>query len=316
MEIEATILENAKKRLIEIDELQISICKNFVSNEINEEKYNKTISDLNKEQKELMEILSVNNKKATVFFEQPKIEEVLKNSPGFCSFCNNPLQRFDLDEKKHAYCCLRSQCQRSVLNFPNVPRWLREWTTFVCKKNSRYLNANPWGLHEVLKPLYQKISNMIEPIEEFPGLLLNGDVGSGKTFFVFSMIRDLLQKEIFVFESDFYYLSESFFFSEMKNEMDSRVSRSWSVLDRAQRAKVLFYDDLGSAIKTIQGDWAKQVIFEIIDHRYNNRMPIFITTNLDKKVIEDTFGLRTADRLNVLFSFSVRMPSQRKPGKI
>jgi DNA replication protein DnaC len=57
---------------------------------------------------------------------------------------------------------------------------------------------------------------------------------------------------------------------------------------------LLVLDDLGAEKTT---EWVQSVIYEIIDHRYNEYLPLIITTNLKAGELAEKLGSRTADRI-------------------
>lgn len=57
---------------------------------------------------------------------------------------------------------------------------------------------------------------------------------------------------------------------------------------------LVILDDFGSTGVT---DWRKEVLFALIDVRYESKKPTIITTNLKKSEISNLYGQRTADRI-------------------
>ena len=53
-------------------------------------------------------------------------------------------------------------------------------------------------------------------------------------------------------------------------------------------------DDLGQEYAT---DWSRQVLFDIIDTRYETKLPTFITTNINSSEWATYLGGACADRL-------------------
>lgn len=66
----------------------------------------------------------------------------------------------------------------------------------------------------------------------------------------------------------------------------------------------LFIDDLGAEYSSVKvyGEEASPLVALIMEyHKYNK--PLIITTNLDEQGIQDTYGVRIADRLSQLCNF-------------
>jgi DNA replication protein DnaC len=51
---------------------------------------------------------------------------------------------------------------------------------------------------------------------------------------------------------------------------------------------------LGASINT---DWQKEVVLDILDYRYGNELPTIITSNYNSEEIKDIFGARVESRL-------------------
>jgi DNA replication protein DnaC len=63
-------------------------------------------------------------------------------------------------------------------------------------------------------------------------------------------------------------------------------------LDQVQNAPVLILDDLGTENAT---SWAQEKLFQIVNHRYNSRLPTVITTNLSVDRLESRLRMRLTD---------------------
>ena len=87
---------------------------------------------------------------------------------------------------------------------------------------------------------------------------------------------------------------------------DSRVG--YDVLFEAIRAApLLILDDLGSHSST---PWAQEKLFQLINHRYNARLPTVVTTNLALEDIDERLSSRMYDQ-RVSVCFSIQVPAYR-----
>lgn len=105
-----------------------------------------------------------------------------------------------------------------------------------------------------------------------PGLLLWGNVGTGKTHLLVSILRELaiergLQTRFVEFTHLISDIKEGF--SQGRYEAD--------VLAPLTRAKVLGIDELGKGLTT---DWQRSILDEVISRRYNQGLTTYMTTNL------------------------------------
>jgi len=116
-----------------------------------------------------------------------------------------------------------------------------------------------------------------------------GNVGTGKTYFAAAFYNFLIEqkKPVRVY-------SEQFLFNELKVCMNLE---DWGPTYRLQvicEAEYLILDDLGSSKMT---EWQKEMLFYLVDTRYNNELPTLITSNLTKDNLKQTFHERMVSRL-------------------
>lgn len=101
------------------------------------------------------------------------------------------------------------------------------------------------------------------------GLLLWGEVGSGKTFMASCIANALLDQRIPVLMTNF---------ARILNSMTSRINGDWNaVLDGFDRYRLLIIDDLGVERNS---EFALEQVFSVIDTRCQSNRPMIITTNL------------------------------------
>ncbi len=101
------------------------------------------------------------------------------------------------------------------------------------------------------------------------GLLLFGDVGTGKSFFAGCIANALLDKEISVMMTNFPTILSRL--TGMPPE--ERVG----YIDSIGRYDLLILDDLGVERNT---SYAMEQMFQIVDRRYRSCKPLIVTTNL------------------------------------
>lgn len=121
------------------------------------------------------------------------------------------------------------------------------------------------------------------------GLLLWGDVGTGKTFVAGCIANYLLQHRVSVLVTSL---------SKIINNLQGfTIADKNEYLDSLNKFKLLILDDLGAER---QSDFALEQVFNVIDSRYKNGQPIIITTNLTLTEIKnptDTKYKRIYDRI-------------------
>lgn len=126
-------------------------------------------------------------------------------------------------------------------------------------------------------------------------LLLLGRTGTGKTHAAYAALR--LLAEAGLPNLSWLAVSEADLLREAR-QSDGVGDRAVS---RYAAAPILLIDDLGTAKRT---EFTVETLRAIVDHRYNNRLPLIITTNLELQATEDSpldilgaVGARTASRL-------------------
>jgi len=124
------------------------------------------------------------------------------------------------------------------------------------------------------------------------GLLLTGQVGSGKTFLACCIANALLmhgKTVLFIVVPDLLDQIKATY--DVKNE--NSVTES-ELLDTAREVPLLILDDLGAHNYT---EWTRNKIFNIINHRLNYLLPTIITTNINLEDLEQYLGDRTTSRI-------------------
>lgn len=160
--------------------------------------------------------------------------------------------------------------------------------------------ANP-KLTDVCKKFVDRWPEMLE---NGMGLLLYGNVGSGKTFFAGCVCNALLEKQVRVCATSFPRVLNA-----LQNLMDRQKA-----LDRLARYQCILLDDFGVERGT---EYAQEQLFAVVDARYRAKRPTVITTNLTLQQLENPENMaysRIFDR--VLEMCPVRLcvsgPSRRK----
>ena len=196
------------------------------------------------------------------------------------------------------------------------------------------------GQEEAFKAV-QSFADMFIAGQNPVGLLLVGGVGSGKTFMVSSIVNNIIDS--IAFEQDEYgeyeykvinatettvkkgcdfwcwgrpnipvlFASVIDLLNEFKSYFnkpdDEAVPRA--MMKILQEVNLLVLDDMG-AEKT--SDWVQEKLFEIIDYRYNMRLPLLVTTNCTPEELKKQIGARNFDRIREMCALvPVTAKSQR-----
>ena len=101
------------------------------------------------------------------------------------------------------------------------------------------------------------------------GLLLWGDVGTGKTFVAGCIANYLLQNRVPVMMTSLI---------KIINDLQGfNITDKNEYMNNLNKFKLLILDDLGAER---QSEYALEQVFNVIDNRYKNGQPVIITTNL------------------------------------
>lgn len=148
------------------------------------------------------------------------------------------------------------------------------------------------GKDEAIKAIKEYFYNGHTAGSEYPltGIFLWGDPGVGKTGALSPLFTHLVKggnSGLWIQYNDFLDDMRDFESGNVRGRMDACKSVDY-----------LFIDDFGDpGAQKSATDYARDVIFRIVDHRVNNNLPMFITSNLGPAAIADQFHKRIARRL-------------------
>src|ERR1700752_817106 len=120
-------------------------------------------------------------------------------------------------------------------------------------------------------------------------LLLYGPPGVGKTY-ICSAFLEWRPANCFTFRA----YNERSILERLRGVIGQNQGDYMQYLHELIDDDFIIIDDLGSAGAN---DWRKESVMEIVDYRYNRRLPTIITSNLDKQEFERQYGFRVASRL-------------------
>ena len=147
----------------------------------------------------------------------------------------------------------------------------------MSKRNLNYkfenfeVNSNNKKVYHSLKEYSEKLSNSVER----KGLILVGNNGVGKTHLACSIANELIKNGIPIIYGTLINL-----LAELKNtyDVDNNISEM-EIIKLYEKVDLLIIDDLG---KEKPSEWGLEKLFTIINSRYENNLPVIITTNYDQ----------------------------------
>ena len=117
------------------------------------------------------------------------------------------------------------------------------------------------------------------------GMLLWGDVGTGKSYMAASIANALLQQEV------------SVRMLNLSDVMNATFECREELLREVRQCSLLIIDDYGMERDT---EFGNEIAFQVIDARYQSRKPLIVTTNLSLNTLtspKDTDHKRVYDRI-------------------
>ena len=200
------------------------------------------------------------------------------------------------------------------------------------KKKQRGVNIYNIQPRKGQEEAYNYALQFIEKFKDNPnakGFIYAGGVGSGKTFISSAIanavidtigIDKVLAESVGRFGEYSKTISPVCFtgtvelVEQLKATYNSNsVENTCDVMNRLKHSKLLILDDMGAENPS---EWVKERLFEIIDYRSNEDLPIIITTNAIPSELKSRIGERSFDRLREMCHYiKFASQSQRQTAK-
>lgn len=234
------------------------------------------------------------------------------NLPGdpACPICHGigylradlPIDHPDFGKLKICKCReeqIHQQTRRRLFKLSNLDELSH--LTFENFRSRGHMGLSPL-LANTLELAYNQSQQFAQSLNGW--LLLQGDYGCGKTHLaaaianfavemgvstLFITVPDLLDSLRFAYQSPEYTFEERF--------------------EEIRKADLLILDDFGTQSAT---QWAQEKIFQIINYRYINRLPLVVTTNLTLQDIDERVRSRLMDP-ELVTRVRILAPDYRNP---
>lgn len=205
--------------------------------------------------------------------------DYIKDGLLYCGQCNTPKQCIVelFGENRKQYCLCRCETEARDREIAREKQ-----KAFIAKLTEQW---EKWGfrLHDVRKCTFEnddlqnpRISQaMRKYVDNFPelkkqgqGLLLFGDVGTGKTFLAIAAANALIEQGYSVLVTNF---------AQLCNVASGLFGEKQQFYNYLNKFALLVIDDLAAERKT---EYMNEIVYNVIDSRYRAGLPMIITTNL------------------------------------
>lgn len=142
---------------------------------------------------------------------------------------------------------------------------------------------------EVLKLYPDKFKNL--DTQSNQSLFIHGKPGTGKTLKAIALCLKQRSDKKLIWKSDFEFVNITDLLFELRDSYNSNVKTEVSLekelLTKYRKVGILILDDLGVQ-KT--SDWALQILYLIINYRYENEKITMVTSNYSPDELQNKIG--------------------------
>ena len=226
-------------------------------------------------------------------------EYIVNDGLFYCSKCHTPRQkRIEVAGRTIEPRCMCA-CQTEDYDQREQERKHREFLDMVAKNRSiglpdpgrrKHTFENDLGYNPKQITMAKRyVQHWEEFKKDSTGLLLWGDVGTGKSFIAGCIANALLDKGVPVIMTNF---------ARLLNKLtDMYAGDRNAYIDSFKRYPLMIIDDLGVERNS---EFAREQVFSVIDSRYRSELPMIVTTNLTLEELqhpEDLSRSRIYDRV-------------------
>ena len=196
----------------------------------------------------------------------------------YCAKCHTPRQgRYTLQGRVFIP-PIRCKCQQELYDQEETKRKLLEKQAEIERMKASGLQDKALydytfdkdnGINPEMAYAHKYVDNWEDMKANSSGLLLWGNVGTGKSFFAGCIANALLEKGVPVLMTNFSRILNTL--TRMHFEDRNQF------IDSLNRYSLLIIDDLGIERNS---EFALEQVFNVIDSRYRSKKPLIVTTNL------------------------------------
>lgn len=139
--------------------------------------------------------------------------------------------------------------------------------------------------------VHQAVLDFLATWDEHRGLLLVGDIGTGKTGLLVGLLKRLVPLAVERQWQARFVTAPTLFVELQQGFTDGSYAQT---LRDFSTAYLLGLDDIGAERESA---WITTQFFQILNERYDARLPLLATTNCEAEELEERLGKRGLDRL-------------------
>ena len=193
--------------------------------------------------------------------------------------------------------CERQRALEQRFRGARLPARLREQTFssfslewYSPSKRTPLGNTEREHAADVLHTCQAFVASAMEDLHGATGIFLTGESGLGKTFLCSAICHALAENGIVPL-----YIVFSDLLSSMRDSFGGGTDYSANeLLETARQVPVLILDDLGAEYIT---DFAVSRLFDIVNYRRNEQLPMVISSNLTLLEVAQVYSQRVASRI-------------------
>lgn len=214
---------------------------------------------------------------------------------------NVPLDHPDFGKAFPCECRHAEQAERTyrrLLKLSNLESYIHlRFDNF--KLDMPYLNATQRETLSFVFSVAQQFAD--DPQDNW--LVIEGSYGSGKTHLAAAIGNDLVDRN-----RDVMFMTVPDLLDHLRTTFSPTSEIQYDQLFNAVKsAQILILDDLGTEAPS---DWVAEKLFQLLNHRYVNRMPTVITTNHQIEEMDGRVASRLQDR-RFVWRYSLNLPDFR-----
>ena len=128
-----------------------------------------------------------------------------------------------------------------------------------------------------------------QKLRDGEGLLISGAPGNGKSHLAAAIVNELVPRGVAAVFSNVPEL-----LSRLRRTFNNSGENEARLMRGLVEADLLVLDDLGAQKWT---EWSEETIYNIVNARYNAKLPLIITTNAKPAELVESIGIRSQSRI-------------------